>query len=91
VDFEWDDVKSEKNLLERGFGFDFAALIFEGPVLERVDTRRDYGEARVQAIGEVDGYILFAVYTDRGETRRIISARMANSKERAAWLSFARL
>ena len=91
MDFEWDDAKSEKNLLERGFGFDFAALISEGPVLERVDTRRDYGEARVQAIGEVDEYILFAVYTDRGETRRIISARMANSKERAAWLSFARL
>jgi uncharacterized DUF497 family protein len=89
VDVEWDDAKSEKNLLERGFGFDFAALIFEGPVLERVDRRQDYGEARVQAIGEVYGYILFVVYTDQGETRRIISARMANSKERAAWLSFA--
>jgi uncharacterized DUF497 family protein len=75
VDFEWDDAKSEKNLIERGFGFDFAALIFEVPVLERVDTRRDYGEARVQAICEADGYILFVVY--------LIEAKPAALSQRA--------
>ncbi len=83
--FEWDEAKSEANLQERGFGFEFAALIFEGPTLEQVDTRQDYGEVRVQAIGEADGLVLFVVYTDRGETRRIISARLASSKERMQW------
>ena len=89
MDFEWNEAKSDKNLQERGFGFDFAALIFDGPTLEQVDTRRAYGENRVQAIGEVEGVILFVVYTDRGEVRRIISARPANAKERARWQSFA--
>ena len=89
MDFEWHEAKSEENRRERGFGFDFAALIFEGPTLEQVDTRRDYGEVRVQAIGEADGFVLFVVYTNRGETRRIISARMADARERSRWQSFA--
>lgn len=83
--FEWDEAKSEANRQERGFGFDFAALIFEGPVLEQVDTRRDYGEVRVQAIGAAEGLILFVVYTDRDEARRIISARLASYREREQW------
>ncbi len=90
MDFEWDEANSEATRQERGFGFDFAALIFEGPTLETIDTRRDYGEVRVQAIGEADGFLLLVVYTDRSETRRIISARPANAKERTRWLSFVR-
>lgn len=70
-------------------GFDFAALVFEGPTLEAVDDRRDYGEVRVQAIGEVDGLVLAVVYTDRDTGRRIVSARLASKKERALWQSFA--
>jgi len=49
------------------------------------DDRRDYGEARVRAIGEVDGVVLHVVFTDRGDVRRIISARLADRKERARW------
>ena len=40
------------------------------------------------AIGEVDGVFLVVVYTDRGEVRRIISARYANKRERQIWQSF---
>ena len=39
MDFEWDEVKSAANLARRGFGFDFAARIFEGPVIECPDDR----------------------------------------------------
>jgi uncharacterized DUF497 family protein len=87
--FEWDEAKSRRNFDERGFGFDYAARIFLGPTLERQDQRRDYGEVRVQAIGETDGDVLFVVYTDRGEVRHIISARLANRKERKRWQLFA--
>jgi hypothetical protein len=86
--FEWDEAKSERTLSERGFGFDYAARIFLGPTLERQDRRRDYGEVRLQAIGETGGDVLFVVYTDRGEVRHIISARLANRRERSAWQSF---
>lgn len=83
--FDWDPAKDEANRRERGFGFDFAALVFEGDTIEWPDGRRDYGEARVRAIGEAEGVVLHVVFTDRGEVRRIISARIANRKERKRW------
>jgi uncharacterized DUF497 family protein len=85
VRFDWDPIKSERNRQERGFGFDFAALIFEGATIDWTDDRRDYGEARVRAIGEADGLVLYVVFTDRGDVRRIISARLASRKERDQW------
>ena len=87
--FEWDETKSARNFRERGFGFDYAARIFLGPTLEQPDERRDYGEVRVQAIGQVGEDILFVVYTDRETARHIISARLASRKERKLWHSFA--
>jgi uncharacterized DUF497 family protein len=85
--FEWDPVKSDANLRERGFDFEFATLVFEGPTLERQDHRKAYGEKRVVAIGVADGFHLTVIYTDRviktGErVRRIISARRSNRRER---------
>jgi len=88
--FEWDEAKSRRNLNERGFGFEYAARIFLRPTLEKLDNRRDYGEARIQAIGRVIDDILFVVYTDRGDARHIISARLASRKERSLWQSFAK-
>ena len=80
---------SAENLRVRGFDFDFAALVFEGPTLEREDQRRDYGEKRVVAIGLAQGIALTVVYTDRAEAgtvvRRIISARLSNRRERQAY------
>jgi uncharacterized DUF497 family protein len=35
VRFTWDPRKSETNLADRGFDFEFATLIFDGPTLER--------------------------------------------------------
>jgi hypothetical protein len=89
VRFAWDRSKSAENLRERGFDFEFATLIFEGPTLEREDNRRDYGEKRVVAIGLAQGIALTVVFTDRAETgavvRRIISARSSNRRERQAY------
>jgi len=38
--------KNERNISERGIDFAWAVDIFLGPVIERIDTRRDYGEMR---------------------------------------------
>jgi uncharacterized DUF497 family protein len=83
--FEWDEAKSERNRIERGFDFAFAALIFEGNTIEREDTRRDYGEVRVVAIGQVLGITLTVVFTPRDDALRIISARRANRRERRVY------
>jgi uncharacterized protein len=84
--FAWDRGKSDANYRERGFDFEFAALIFDGPIVQVEDTRQDYGERRFVAIGLADGLHLTVVYTDRGGsgdiTRRIISARRSNRRER---------
>ena len=58
---------------------------FEGDRLEYEDRRRDYGEHRYVAVGEVDGEVLFVVYAWRGADRRIISARRASRRERDAY------
>jgi len=86
----WDRRKSEANLAERGFDFEFASAIFSGPTLEREDARQDYGERRMVAIGSADGILLVVVYTDRAMSggrveRRVISARRASKKERIAY------
>jgi uncharacterized protein len=88
--FSWDADKSGANYRDRGFDFAVAALIFDGPTLEREDSRRDYGERRIVAIGLVRGLVLTVCYTDRldpnGEiNRRIISARRSNRHERKAF------
>jgi uncharacterized protein len=85
VRYGWDDQKDERCWRERGFGFQFASLIFEGRTIEWVDNRRDYGEVRMRALELANGRLLHVVFTDRGDVRRIISARPANRKERVQW------
>ncbi|MGH7628187.1 MAG: BrnT family toxin [Gemmatimonadales bacterium] len=62
-----------------------AIQVFDGPVLERDDRRRDYGEARFVALGRVADVILAVVYTRRASAFRLISARRANRYEKAAY------
>ena len=83
--FEWDAAKNAANVLKHGIDFEDAIRIFDGPVLERADDRRNYGEVRVVAFGVVDNRELAVVYTLSGARRRIISARRAHSRERKAY------
>ncbi len=85
MELEWDEAKSRRNLLLRGFDFAHAGLIFEGPVIEREDRRTDYREVRLIATGMVDDECLTVVYTPRAGRIRIISARRASRKERDAY------
>jgi uncharacterized DUF497 family protein len=65
VEYEWDTAKNKANLAKHGIDFEDAIAIFNGPVLETVDRRRDYGEERFAAIGLAKGLTLFVVYTMR--------------------------
>lgn len=47
----------------------------------RQDHRWDYGEDRFEMLGEIDGRVFIVIYTLRGNTIRIISARKANRRE----------
>ncbi|HVC43775.1 MAG TPA: BrnT family toxin [Candidatus Binataceae bacterium] len=83
--FEWDEAKSLRNKLRRGFDFGYASRIFAGNRFERADLRRSYGEMRIVSIGKVDDDVLTVVYTWRGNRLRIISARQASRRERDAY------
>ena len=85
MNFEWDGDKNAANIDKHGIDFTDAKRIFEGPTLERIDDRKAYGETRIAAVGIVEDRKLFVVYTMRGRTRRIISARKANRHERRAY------
>jgi len=82
MEFEWDQDKSDACFTERGFDFAYVLQAFmDMGRLIRKDSRWDYGEDRYQLLGAVDGRMFFVVYTIRGTTLRIISARKANQRE----------
>jgi uncharacterized DUF497 family protein len=44
MNYVWDRRKSLSNLTRHGIAFEDAVRIFDGPTLEKVDDRFDYGE-----------------------------------------------
>ena len=87
VGIEWDDDKNEVNKREHYLSFETAQYVFADPErLERLDTSKSNTsrEERWQTLGKV-GSILFVVYTERGENKRIITARPADKKERRSY------
>jgi uncharacterized DUF497 family protein len=71
----WDEQKREENWNLRKVDFAEATGIFDGAaVIEAIDSREDYGEERIQALGKTGGVFYLVVYTWRGTTRHIITA-----------------
>ncbi|MCY4389210.1 MAG: BrnT family toxin [Desulfurellaceae bacterium] len=86
MQFEWDEVKNQANIRKHGISFETAKRIFEGPVVTRIDQRKDYGEDRYISIGRVEPAALIVVaHTSRNGRIRLISARPASRKERQAY------
>lgn len=86
IEFEWDDKKAKSNLEKHGVSFELASEIFyRSTVFTFEDDRFDYGEVREVAIGEIEGICLYIIFTVRGESLRIISARKASIRERRAY------
>lgn len=86
MEFEWGSVKASRNVEKHAVDFVTAAEIFDDPDLLVVIDSRTYGERRYKAIGVAGGVILFVAYTMRGNNIcRVISARRASRRERAAY------
>ncbi|MDP2255530.1 MAG: BrnT family toxin [Polaromonas sp.] len=60
---------------ERVANFYFETAVF------RQDTRRDYGEIRLRALGYLDGRIHALVFAEAATGIRVISFRRANKRE----------
>jgi len=85
MNFEWDIEKDKKNRKIHGISFSIAKYVFnDGERWERYDSSHSEKEDRWQTISLVDK-VLFVVYTEKGKTIRIISARKADEKEREVY------
>jgi len=81
----FDPAKDASNLAKHGFSL-LDAVGFEwGTAVLWPDTRHDYDEARMVALGYIGLRIMAVVFVDRPPEqpteRRIISLRKANSRE----------
>jgi uncharacterized protein len=85
VKIEFDAVKRDKTLEERGLDFADAPKVFRGRHKIVPDDRKDYGERRFITIGWLDGRMVVLVWTPTGAGRRIISMRKANAREQKAY------
>ena len=79
---EWDDDKAAANIKKHDVYFDDAARVFlDDSRIEDHDDKHSDHEDRWITIGMVDK-ILCVIYTERGETTRLISARKATKREK---------
>ena len=79
--------KNSNNIRKHGISFETAALVFaDEERIEYYDRLHSLEEDRFVVLGCVHG-VLYVVYTMRGEAARLISARMATSKERRIYYS----
>jgi len=82
MNFDWDEVKHEANRRKHRVDFRTASKVFLDPYVIEFDDIDASGELRHNAIGLVDGRMLFVTYTMRGDVIRIISARGAEPHEK---------
>jgi uncharacterized DUF497 family protein len=82
---EWDSNKERANIIKHGVSFSNAIIVLQDDMAITIeDIHPD--ERRFVTIGMDDtGKILVVVYTFRGESIRIISARKATAKEIAVY------
>ncbi|MCX7109623.1 MAG: BrnT family toxin [Proteobacteria bacterium] len=78
----WDEPKRHKNLAKHGIDFADCATVFDQPMATREDARENYGEMRLQSIGQLGGHIVFLVWVDRPSGPHLISCRKAERHER---------
>lgn len=89
--FEWDESKATANLAKHDVSFDEAATVFaDSKGLDGPDVLHSTHERRFLRLGRsAAGRVLMVAYTQRRsgdvDTVRIVSARRASRKERAAF------
>ncbi len=81
--FEWDENKALENYRKHGIDFEEAKTVFNDPSATTIyDPDHSINEDRFIDLGRSSkGRILVVVYTERNETIRLISSRIATKRE----------
>jgi uncharacterized DUF497 family protein len=84
VRFEWDPRKAALNFTKQGVTFEEATTAFRDSLSATAhDSDHSIDENRFVTFGvSAKGRLLVVAHTERGETIRIISARLATRQER---------
>ena len=87
MDVEWYEDKARSNEAKHGVSFREAASVFGDPLaITFDDPLHSADEARFLTIGmSSSAQVLIVSHTDRGETTRIISARVTSRAERKGY------
>jgi uncharacterized protein len=87
MDFEWDPDKAESNVKKHGVSFEDASGAFADPLsITTLDPDHSEDEIRLLLLGQTtSGRLVVVAHVERGETLRIISARMATPYERRTY------
>ncbi|HEY1934097.1 MAG TPA: BrnT family toxin [Acetobacteraceae bacterium] len=77
----FDPAKNARNIAERGLSFERVAELDWEAARSQEDTRKDYGETRLQVLAFLGKRLHAAVVTIRGDALHVISFRKASRKE----------
>jgi uncharacterized protein len=88
VHITFDPTKNERNIRERGLSFEQVHdFDFETALIE-LDTRHEYGETRLVALGALHNRVHVLCFTETPKGIRVISFRKANDREVASYGPF---
>ena len=87
MQFSYDEAKNKSNIQKHGVSLSEAELLEWDLLISTHDARRDYGEVRTVGFTLIADRLYCVVFTDRGDTRHIISLRKANNREKAYYVS----
>ena len=86
MDFEWDPAKARSNLTKHGISFSDVEIAFYDQYAISIPDPGASVEERFILVGmDALGTIVVVVYTYRGDSIRIISARRATKAERKSY------
>jgi hypothetical protein len=86
ITFEFDEEKSQTNLLKHGISFVDAQALWDDPGLLEIPAKTE-DEPRYLMIGLINGKYWSAVITYRGTNIRLISVRRSRTEEVALYES----
>ncbi|MDJ0705188.1 MAG: BrnT family toxin [Leptolyngbyaceae cyanobacterium MO_188.B28] len=84
MEFEWDQAKASANLKKHGVSFEEAKTVFSNPLAVIFDDESHSTSVRREIIigHSQRNQLLLVAFTERSNSIRIISTRLATRKER---------
>ncbi len=86
MEFEFDEIKSQKNKVKHGLDFVEAQVLWEDVDLVEIPARTE-DEPRLLVIGKIESKLWSAIITYRNGKIRIISVRRSRTGEREIYES----